>query len=227
MLASSLKNKQTVKSKNKNKPSWSLLEAQKWSVTPKPSPWGKSPAGAVRPPPHPEVPLTCDGHVRSRLLLPPGWYKYRNVCVAPLQKPVHRQEDAPAGEHLLIPVAGKKKGHRVSPGGWLACQPEPQAGGRGSAAPALGSAHCPLAQGLHSLLVPTASGMARPGTFPEVPSPDSEETPRNLAAPASHVGEGQAACNTPGGGGKALAAFWFPPHPGVLGPRGRRCTQAH
>lgn len=32
-------------------------------------------------------------------------------------------------------------------------------------------------------------------------------------APAPRVGEGQAACNTPGGGGKG--AFWFLPHPGA------------
>lgn len=38
--------------------------------------------------------------------------------------------------------------------------------------------------------------------FPEVPSPDSEETPRNLAALAPHMGEAQTSCNTPGGGGK-------------------------
>ena len=51
--------------------------------------------------------------------------------------------------------------------------------------------------------------------FPEVPLPtDSKETPRNLAAPAPHVGQGQAAYNTPGGGGKAL------------GPQGPRCPQA-
>lgn len=46
--------------------------------------------------------------------------------------------------------------------------------------------------------------MTRPGTFPEVPSPNCEETPRNLAALDPHMGEDQAACNTPGGGGKAL-----------------------
>lgn len=44
---------------------------------------------------------------------------------------------------------------------------------------------------------------------------DSKETPRNLAAPAPHVGQGQATYNTPGGGGKAL------------GPQGHRCPQAN
>ena len=55
------------------------------------------------------VPLTCDGRIRPRLLLPPGWYKHRDVCVAPLQKPVHCQEDAPAGEDFLVPVAGEER----------------------------------------------------------------------------------------------------------------------
>lgn len=147
------------------------------------------------------------------------WPRSRNQFTA---RRMPRQENT-----SLFPWLGRRRGTGSAlEGGWPAI-PSHRQEGVALQASALGSAHCPLAQGLHSLLVPTASGMARPGTFPEVPSPDSEETPRNLAAPASHVGEGQAACNTPGGGGKALAAFWFPPHPGVLGPRGRRCTQAH
>lgn len=69
----------------------------------------------------PEVPLTCDGHIGPRLLLPPGWYKCCDVCVAPFQKPVHSQQDAPAGEDFLVPMAGGKRRVGVSPRGWLIC----------------------------------------------------------------------------------------------------------
>lgn len=63
--------------------------------------------------------------------------------------------------------------------------------------------------------------MARPscGTFPKIPSAQSVDPPRNLAALAPHGGEGQATCNTPGGGEKVPGDFWFLPHPELLGLR--------
>lgn len=73
--------------------------------------------------PCPEVPFTCNGCIRPRLLLPPGWYKYCDVCVAPLQKPVYSQQDASAGEDLLVPMAGGERRVGVSPRGWLTCCP--------------------------------------------------------------------------------------------------------
>lgn len=81
----------------------------------------------ARPPP--EVSLTCDGHIGPGLLLSPGWHEHRDVCVAPLQKPVHGQQDAPAGEDLLVPMAvGESRGVRregvpLQPLPWLSAHP--------------------------------------------------------------------------------------------------------
>lgn len=56
-----------------------------------------------------EVPLTSDGHIWARLLFPPGRHKHGDVCVAPLQEPIHCQEDPPAGEDVLVPMAGEER----------------------------------------------------------------------------------------------------------------------
>lgn len=156
--------------------------------------------------PHPKMPLTCDGHIRSRLFLPPGWHKYCDVCMAPLQKPVHCQQDAPAGEDLLVPMAGRDRRDTVSP-----C---PGLGGR-----AAGSAYCFWlgAQGLHSLLVPTAPRMADPGLSLRSHLPTVRKHPGIWHHPlptwgrvrslATHLGVGErrletsGSCPTPGGAG--------------------------
>jgi hypothetical protein len=53
----------------------------------------------------PQDVLVCDGHFRPWLLLPPRWYEHCDVSVTPLQEPVHGQQNAPAGEDLLVPMA--------------------------------------------------------------------------------------------------------------------------
>lgn len=151
--------------------------------------WGEAGSWGGKPAPSPEASLTCDGHIGPGLLLSPGWHEHCDVRVAPLQKPVHGQQDAPAGEDLLVPMAaGDRKGGQQG-GGPL--QPLPWA------SPPLSG----WGPSLHSLLVPTAPRMTSPGTFPESHLPTVRKHPGIWQHPlpmwgrvrllATHLGVGE------------------------------------
>lgn len=53
--------------------------------------------------------LTCDGGIRSGLLLAPTWDKHGNAGVTSVKEEIHCQLDASAGEHFLIAMTGKKQ----------------------------------------------------------------------------------------------------------------------
>lgn len=53
--------------------------------------------------------ITCDGSIRSRLLLSPGRHKNCDVTVTSLQEPINSQLDALTGEHLFISMTARAK----------------------------------------------------------------------------------------------------------------------
>lgn len=139
------------------------------------------------------MPLTSDGHICPRLLLPPGWYEHGDVCVAPLQEPVHCQEDPPAGEDLLVPMAG---GERRA--GSACCLLDLHRRGAGCPpAPALAGGPAPV--------FPAGSHTGCDGQtwgfffFPEVPSPDRQR---------GDAQESGSTCSPRGGGSGRLRHIW-------------------